>query len=394
MPYEYKSGDEILRAIEDAYDASVAPKKLYRNNNNKLHLICKADAAGYKLMMDSIIAQKNRFDPQYCPSSDLKSTAKLLGTNYRTGKSSILQIVTANVSTTTSHNLIAGNYQYLSASGEIFTFNVPLDKTFAPLETKSYYGVSAHIGPFPVTDNTGIVIQRVDTSPINGDFSFSCLNNSGSLGYLDETDEQFRLRILTDTGRQDLIVELQEEIRNLPTIFECNCVFNPTTTPVVVDGITLAAEELLISITGVPTDEIAEIVARNTIYKTHVVNALDVVHYASSVYAGGAYPVYFKYHAQTVYTSAVEYNYDATKYRTDQIEAVFNSLLSKYKYANTHSDTITEYDVYQSLSAHGLSGVHILNVNLLVGGSPVSYVTVPKTRIPQMASVAYTSVSV
>lgn len=391
MAVEDFSLDEILTIIEDAFDGSVAPEKIYRNDNNKLHLMCKADSAGFQLINKMVLSLKRRFDPQYCPDSDLLSTARIAGTEFLPAKASIVQITVANTSSADVATLAAGEYLYYSATGEIFTFTISSDVLFAVSEANTYSALSQNTGSFQVDTNLDVTVQRADSASIDSNLTFSTEENSSYLGYDAETAFEFRKRMLTDANRQDEIAQIENSIKALTNIFECNCVFNPLTEPKTYDGITLATHELLIILTGVVTSGVADVVARHTVHKTHMVNAADVVYHTDDLYVGGKYPVYFMRHLTKDYAMAVSYSYDSTKLKTAQIEAEFNALLSRYKNTNRHEDTITEFDIYTRLGEVPLANVSILNVNLLVGGTEVPYVAVPKTRLPRLVSVAYTA---
>lgn len=386
--------DEIITTIEDAFDASIAPKKVQRVDNNKLHLIFKADAAGYQKINKAVLSLKQRFDPALCDDADLPVTASIVGTEFRSGKCSMVAITASNVSETASAVLAAGTYQYVSSSGEVFSFTVALDLTLAALGSVLYKAASANIGSFPVADGTSIAVYREDRAAIDGNIVFSCSDNSTYLGYGEETPLEFRKRILSGIDRQDEITEIEEALLALPTIFECNCVFNESVVPAVYDGVTLAAKELLITITGVPSSAMAEEVAARTCYATHKVNDADVVYYESAHYIGGKYPVYFRYHSFYDYTIGVSYTYDSSKVRQSQVEAALDAILLRYKVTNKHVNTVTSFDIYADLSKSGVVGVEIKDITMQVGGTDTPYVTIPLTRLPRLTSVVYTATDV
>lgn len=389
MAVEDYSLDEILTIIEDAFDSTVSPKKIFRDDNNKMHLMYKGDAAGLQLINKMVLSLKRRFDPQYCPDSDLPSTARMAGTKFLPAKASLVQITVSNTSNVEDVVLAAGVYLYPSATGEIFTFTIGTDTLLSATEARAYSAVSQNTGSFPVSTNTTVMVKREDSATIDSNLVFSTEENSSYLGYAAETIYEFRKRMLTDANRQDEIVQIENDIKALTNIFECNCVFNALTEPKDYDGITLGTHELLVVITGSANDELADVVAKHTVHKTHIVDPLNVVYHNDDMYVGGRYPVYFMHHLTTDYELIVSYNYDSTKLKTAQIEAAFNTLLARYKNTNRHVDTVTEYDVYSRLNEALLANVSILNVNLLVGGVEVPYVSVPKTRLPRLTTVTY-----
>jgi hypothetical protein len=382
--------DEVTTVIEDAFDASIAPKSIVRSAGNKLHLMFTADGAAYMWLNKAVLALKQRFNPSLCEDADLAVTAKIVGTDYRPGKASALAVTCTN-SSAVSVTLLAGTYQYASVSGEVFTFDVANDTLFAAGDSKLYYAISKSIGAFAVSAIASAAVNRSDGSSIPGGLLFSCADNFSYLGYAAETDLAFRKRIIADTDRDDIINEIESDIRALPGVYECNCVFNSSPGSQVYDGITLAAKELLVIITGVPVAGIADIVAKRSCYATHNVSGTQVVYYYNSRYVGGRYPVYFKYHDVLTYTLHVDYTFDSTKIKQAQAEAGINALLASAKLTNQHVDTITEKNIYDMLSDNLPVSVSILNVDLLVSGSAIPYVSVPKTKIAKLGTVTFTS---
>jgi hypothetical protein len=393
MALRLKSIDEETTELADVYDGLIAPKKIWRNHNNKLYLILRAYAAGKVGLNDAALALRSRFDPLYCDENDLYSTAKLLGTNPREGTGSILRVTVSNKDTEEQKTLAAGVYNYQSTTGMVFSFEVANDCIFDPEETKVVSAISQAKGSYAVGANAGIKLYRSDGAAIDGAFAFSCEDNAGQLGYPDENAFDFRTRILNDGDRQDHIKELELAIRNLPNIFECNLTFNGGTEPVEYDGITLLPRELLITITGVPTGKIAELVAEEVCYATHKINDAQVVYYENPLYVNGRYPVYFKYHDRTDFSLAVTYQYDSMKLKTDQVEAAIHTLFKPYAGMVTHIDTFSEETAYKTLSALNLPNVKILDADVIdSGGEAVPYVRIPVTRLPRLTGIAFTPI--
>lgn len=381
--------DEIVTVIEDAYDASVSPKRMQRVDNNKLHLIFKANGAGYQKINKSVLSLKQRLDPELCDDADLPMTAKIVGTEFIKGKASMLNVVASNVSTVDSATLYAGTYQYESSSGEVFSFTVQIDVLLSPLETREFKAASANIGSFAVSENASISLTRTDGATIDSNISFACDDNTTYIGYPAESALEFRQRMTTDAQRQDEVNEIEADIKALQNVFECNCVFNPLNSAAVYDGITLNPKELLIIITGVPTDEIANIVAARSCYATHQVLAANVVYYYNARYIGGRYPVYFKYHDFYEYSITVYYSYDSNKLKFAQVEAAFDIVLSRYKTTNRHVDDITPFDIENDLSAVALANVKVKGIGMTVAGVEVPNIVIPKTRLPKLVTVTY-----
>jgi hypothetical protein len=277
-------------------------------------------------------------------------------------------------------------------SGEDFTFEVAADYEIVVGGSVTYFAVSSDIGSYPVTDNTSIQVNRTDGADIDSNLSFSCFDNSGSLGYEAEDMFAFRQRVLTDPDRQDAIAELELAIRNTTKILECRLFYNQTAGNVVYDGITVGAMELLVTISGAPTSELAELVVGRTPYLTHMVDAANVVYYVADSYSGGKVPVYYTFFQRFNFSLTISYRYDKTLVNTVQIEAAINALLLKYKNMSTFVASLSEQDIYSLLTAVNLQSVVILNVDLLVDGQTQSYLDIPKTRLLSLQNTVYTPV--
>jgi len=393
MALRVKSIDEETTELADVCDELLKPKKLFRNHNNKFYLALRAYAAGKVGLTDAALALHNRFDPLFCDNADLYTTAKLVGTDFKRGTGSILRITIFNKSAVENKILPAAVYNYLSASGQIFSFELPNDWEFNTEETRVVMAVSREKGSFPVGDIESIKLFRSDGIKVDSAFKFSCESNANSLGYPDETPFDFRMRILNDANRQDHIRELELKIRNLPNIFECNIVINDDVEPQEYDGLTLAPKELLITITGVPSNEIANLVCEHVVYDTHKVNLDDVVYYYNDLLLNGSRPVYFRYHDKTNFSLAITYQYDADKLKTTQVEDAVNLLLKPYTMMVTHQAEIAEKDIYRILEGLKLPNVRILNADIFNSDEEqVSFVRVPKTRLPHLTNIVYTAV--
>jgi hypothetical protein len=393
MALTSKSIDEETTALAEVYDGLIAPKKIWRNNNNKLYLILRAYAAGKVGLNDAALALHSRFDPLYCDDTDLYSTAKLVGTDFKQGAGSLLSITIRNKDTEEPKVFAAGVYHYQSATGMVFSFETANDYSFNPAETRVVSAISQLKGSYEVDHNGGIKLYRSDSASIDGAFVFSCDSNAGQLGYLDEDAFAFRTRILSDADRQDHIKELELAIRNLPNIFECNLKFNGGTEPVEYDGLTLRPRELLIMITGSPTSKIAELVVEEVCYATHKVSDEMVVYYENPLYVNGKYPVYFKYHDTTDFSLSITYQYDSTKLKPAQIEEAINALFKPYTQMVTHIDMFGEEAAYKTLSGLNLPNVTILDVDVLSSDGTVGpYIRIPATRLPHLTGIAFTPI--
>jgi hypothetical protein len=118
-----------------------------------------------------------------------------------------------------------------------------------------------------------------------------------------------------------------------------------------------------------------------------------VVYYYNDLYIGGRYPVYYRFHGTTDFSLSVVYQYDRGKLKPSQVEDAVWALFRPYTVAVTHIDTFGEGDAYKVLSGLNLPNVKILDANVLDGGGEeVSYVRIPKTRLPHLTGIAFTAV--
>lgn len=389
MELTERSLDEITNALVDVFDECIAPKKVVRNDDNKLYLIFRAIARGVKLLNDVALALKNRFHPLYCSSEDLYTTSRLVGTDFKQGAGSILKITIRNPDQENQHTLAAGVYRYTSVSGMVFSFNLAEDFRFNPGEIKYLSAISAAKGSYHVGDNASIKLTRTDGKAVDGVLRFACSDNTDQLGYPDEDEYAFRNRIMNDADRQDHLKELELRIRNLPNIFECTLLFNSGDAAAEYDGVILAPLELLVVITGVATGEIARCVAEEVCYHTHMVDPEKVVYYEHPLHVNGRYPVYYANHATSDFSLQIIYQYDAQKLKPSQVEDEIRYLLDRYTHADTYTDRISEGDIYDLLSALNLPNVKILDVDILVADAVVPYILIPRTRIPRLTGITF-----
>jgi len=391
MALEVRSIDEELTRLADIYDDLIAPKRIKRTNNNKLYLLLRAVAAGNVGLNDTAIALHDRFNPRSCEETDLYSVAKLVGTDFMKGKGSLLDITVTNVEEETK-TLPIGIYKYKSPSGDMFTLDIINDITLEPLGSSIVTAVSDEKGVFPVNRISSIQVTREDETDIDEALTFSCEDNGNQLGYDDESTVDFRARILNDTERKDAIKKLELAIRNLPTIFECTLVFNSEVNDQEYDGITLKGKELLIVITGAPSNEIARHCSELTVYDTHMVDPDKVVWYENDLYINGKRPVYYTNHAAFDFSLAVEYQYAPNRVRPIQVEAAITALFKPYMNSKQFISMFSEKDAYSVASKLDLVGVTILNIDIINSdGEVVPFVNIPKTRLPNLTGIEFTA---
>jgi hypothetical protein len=395
-----QSLDEITTATVDEYDSLLQkvtgrPVRVWRNNDNKLYLIFRACAAGIKVLLDAVLTLRSRFDPAQCDEVDLYSTAKMVGTEFKQGSGSLLTITVTNSSNEEdAQTFAAGAYRYTSASGMAFSFELANDLLFNPKQSRVITAISAQKGAYRVYENADIKLSRTDGAALNKFFTFSCADNTASLGYNDEDTLEFRQRILTDAERQDHIRELELAIRNLPNIFECGLVFNNTEEVQELDGVSLEPYQMLVIITGSPTGEIADRFVKGTLYHTKQIDDSSipggVVYHQDAHYINGQYPVYFMYHRKVDFQLEIEYQYDSGKLKDAQVEEKLNDALNVYRNVVRHVDMLTEDDVYAELRKVALPNMKVLKARIMQEDVNVPYISIPPTRMYNLTSVVFT----
>jgi hypothetical protein len=188
-------------------------------------------------------------------------------------------------------------------------------------------------------------------------------------------------------------VELQETLRNLPYLFDAKVYFNNTLNPVTTeDGIEVQPFYMLVFYSGEAKSEIAEIIARSSIYPTMQTADSVELSYESDVFAGGAYPVYIQPFFEEEYGVNISLHIDTTFISEQSAEATIRTTLLTKMNQRIHKDYIKEAEIYNMISDMKIAGVEVLNVDLIQDGNEVPYVQVPMSRIPKLASVTFTEV--
>lgn len=384
---EIKTFDTILIGICDSFDELISPKKIARTNTNIIYLIFKAISKGIEVINNVCVVLSNKFDPKTCSDEDLTSSADMVGTERYAGSASGLRITITN-NGAVSAILKAGIYTYALDDDTKFEFEVMTDTTIASGSYISFIAMSEEIGSYPVTEQTEITVESVQTIP--SDFTFSCGNNSALLGTSEETDLEFRKRICSKTDRQNALVELEDEIKNLPYIFDCKIKFNDTVDEEEYDEINIPAFTALICYSGEIKKELAEKVCSKIICPTlQTVNSV-AVQYEDPIFISGSHTVYFTPFNKTQYGVEIIYKINNTYANDYDIQNEIRSALFNRFVSEVHVDYVKEDDVYNLIEELGISGIDLLGVNLKYNGNNVNYIEVPKTRIPELTQVIFT----
>ena len=380
--------NEILTELCDSFDALITPRTIARSNTNIIYLIFKAIAKGYEVINNVCVTLSHKFDPAFCSEEDLVSVASLVGTEKLKGSASGLEIIIANTSED-SVTLLAGFYSYALDDDTSFIFEMLEDTTLQAGETLSVISMSQQIGTYPVTAQESIEVKAL-TGTVPDGLEFSCTDNTTLLGTPAETNLAFRERILTDTTRQDSIKELEIKLKNLPYLYDAKVKFNNSMLNYSMDGYTIPPYTMAIFFNGSPRNEIAEIVASNSIYPTLQTADSVTVRYLSEVFVDGSYDVNIIPFKNTNYVINVHLKIDQTYITYEEAHAKIKAFLLKNFRGHVHTDYVKENDVYDALKDLSIAGIEILNIDFLQGGSQIPYVSVPLSRIPYLENVTFT----
>ena len=386
---EIKTFDTILTEICDSFDSLISPKKMSRSNTNIIYLIFKAIAKGLEIINNVCVVLSNKFDPYSCSEEDLESVARMVGTSRIQASASGLRIICTN-NGEVARTLRAGTYVYALDDDTKFSFDVLSDTQITSGSYVKYLAMSETVGKFPVTEQQ--TIEVTSNQEINSDLVFSCADNSKLLGRSEETNLEFRKRILTDTKRQDTFSELELLIKNLPYIFDCTVLFNPTVATESYDGIAIPPFTLAIFFSGEIKNEIAEVIASKIICPTVETEGSVVVSFISDTFASGRFDFNIipfsnlEYDVELIYKldDTILNDYDTkSKIRT----ALFNTFVNEI-----HKDYVKEDEYYNAVDAMNITGFELLGVNLKLDGANTNFITVPKSKIAELTDVIFTRI--
>ena len=384
--------NEALTQICDWFDSVIAPRTIARTNTNIIYLIFKAFAKAWEVINNTCVELNDKFDPANCTDSDLESIAFLVGTERIGGSSSGLLVTVVNNASEAVY-LPAGTYTYALDEDTSFSATFTADKLVESESSIQITFLSVDKGSFPVTSQQDISLTAVD---LNGDeitipdtFSFANADNSQLLGYADETDLEFRKRIIEDTDRQDVITEIKNKIKSLPYVFDCDIKFNDNPVEQSYDGYVIPPYYMLLMVSGDIKDEIAEIVASKGVYPTVQTDADSYAVYQNDVFADGQYKVWITPYRKYDFSVDVAFYADENFISSTQAEEKIRKGLFNAINGNRHIDVITENDIFDCINALNITGVKVLGVNINdpSGSTNKNYITFQKTRIPNLTAV-------
>jgi hypothetical protein len=359
----------------------------------------KAIAKGYELVNNICVMLSNKFNPIKCTDDELESVAFLVGTDRLKGSSSGL-LVTATNNTDDSVILPKGTYTYEFDADTKFIATIPEAVTILHNNFTQFTMLSETIGKYPVTAQNEIKLTAVDDDTevtIPEELVFSNADNQTLLGYDDETDLEFRKRIIEDTNRQDVISEIKTAVKNLPFVFDCDIKFNDSTQDILYDDYTIPPFYMLLLVSGDMRSEIAQTVASKGIYPTvNKAGESVAIQYVNDVFADGHYDIYVTPYKKENFSVQVMIQVDSDFISFALAESKIRIGLLSAVNVNRHVDVLTENDIYTYVSNLNLEGVKVLGVNI---NNPQdlnnkNYITFLKTRVPFLTDVNVTNVGV
>ena len=372
--------DEILTKICDDFDTLISPKKIARTNTNILYLVFKAISKGFEIINNVCVELSNKFDPASCSEEDLQSVADLVGTERLKGSATGLLI---NITNTSNENvtLLAGTYTYKYDDDVSFTGTVLSDTVISALNTLSLIFMSDSIGSYAITEQSDIKASVTADVKKKG---LECNKYSE-----EESDIDFRKRILNTTDRQNTLVELETEIKNLPYIFDCKVKYNPTDDAIDVDGASLSPYKMFIYCSGDIRNEIAEVVAKYSFYQTQEDSTTthETLTYENEVFANGGCEIIVNYFKKLNFNVDVRYIVDTNFLSASSAREQITSVLLKNYRSQLHIDFIREADIYNVIEALDIAGLTLLSVDLKYNNEAVDYIAVPPSCLVYLENV-------
>ena len=380
--------DEILTKICDDFDTLISPKKIARTNTNILYLVFKAISKGFEIINNVCVVLSNKFDPANCSEEDLQSVADLVGTERLKGSATGLLINITNTSNK-SVTLLAGTYTYKHDDDVSFIGTVLSDTEISAFNTLSLIFMSDSIGSYAITEQSDIKASVTADVVISSDLSFSCDANASLLGTEEESDIDFRKRILNTTDRQNTLVEMETEIKNLPYIFDCKVKYNPTDDAIDIDGASLPPYKMFIYCSGDIRNGIAEVVAKYSFYQTQEDSTTthETLTYVNEVFANGGCEIIVNYFKKVNFSVDVRYIVDTNFLSASSASEQITSALIKDYRSQLHIDFIREADIYNAIEALDIAGLTLLSVDLKYNNEAVDYIAVPPSCLVYLENV-------
>jgi len=402
--------DEILTELGDTFDADIAAsqRKIVRSTANKIWLLLRAFSRGLYSVYQVVAALRFRFDPLYCSDDELESTMRITGTVRKGGKTSLLTVTIWNTDALVPKTLPADLYYYNSANGIVFmveiqeALEIPAD-SFITKDFFSSIGGEPYIGSFPVSANTGLLVTNETETVLDEAITFDCADNEAQLGYPEETMFEVRQRILTDGARQELLRILEEQLQDLPNIYECTILGNggllPVPSPYLDDDgdpVDIMPQSVMVILTGSPTSDFAQqFVSFSPFVTTIPADVADygTVFYETDTYVDGRFPVHFLKHKIALFDVVIKYGYSSTQVSLPAVEEAMDELLRPFQATTKYQPIVQVQDYFVALSAYQNPGVKLLSVTFTYDGQSVAFIRFDKTQLARLDNISFQQVN-
>lgn len=389
-----KTIDEYTNDLCDHYDAAIAPKSIRRSNNNKLWLILRSIAAGLSKIIDAIFVLRNRFDPRYCTDTDLQTTMRLMGVEQMGGSASLIEITAINTSNENSYTLASGIYEFTSAAGILFSFEIQEDLTLAAQQDTLFHAISNIIGPYSVSAISDANVVRKDKAAIPAAIVFNIADNEALLGHNQESLYDVRQRILNYDLPAFMAQELRDVLRNEPNIFDADVIVNYNNIPGVVDDITLQPYEAMVIISGIVSERTGEILASYGFFNTKMFDPDDKIEFFHDTLLGGKHTFYYRPFDILEYDLMITYQFNTNA--TDEVR-VENALIEAcrgLRFTNTRKKYITPHEIVEMVREVMPIGSAALNATFIVDGVTENFILPGRTRIPRMVNLTFNPIEI
>ena len=155
------------------------------------------------------------------------------------------------------------------------------------------------------------------------------------------------------------------------------------------DGIDIPPFTCAIFYSGSLRSEIAEVIASRIICPTVSTENSVSIAYKNEVFVGDEHRFNLIPFGKEKFSIEIRYNIDNTYINDFEFKEQVQNLLLMYYVTEKHQDYIRENDVYNVIETLNITGVNILDVNLVQNGKEVSYIKVPLSRIAELEKVIF-----
>lgn len=403
---EIPNYDEILSSLLDEFDSRIAPESVERNDGNIIYKFSTAIAKTFERTNAILEATSTPFNPLTCTDEQLDSLAIITQIPRIEGRVSGLEVSITNNGTAdwTLHGMFVITFIY--QQGDAFfratvsprsLSQIDFDWTVKAGESRQLFMTSTDsngndlMGAFPVMAQTGLKLEmRAQSISPMDDIVISCEDNSGILGRGAETDAEYRQRLSEIAQKQDSISYMEAEIKSLPTVFDCQLIYNNTNAEV--DGI--QPYLLAVFVEGEKNNvKIADIITRNCMFETQRVGMDYSAFYNRNRHMTNQNSlIYINGFARTYYDVQITWHSSSNLIDASATEDSIANTVKGAMNKHVRKDYITEAEIYEIAKAMDLEGITVLNADILINGAEEKFLQVPNGNIALINSVLFTRV--